>query len=71
MARKKETTKERVKETKVEENQVFISEADQYVFGQGTHYDIRCTPFRGEWRERYVLRGVGSSCSQCACDRYL
>ncbi len=40
MARKKETTKERVKETKVEENQVFISEADQYVFGQGTHYDI-------------------------------
>ncbi len=28
------------KETKVEENKVFISEADQYVFGQGTHYDI-------------------------------
>ena len=25
---------------KVEENRVFISEADQYVFGQGTHYDI-------------------------------
>ena len=22
------------------ENTVFISEADQYIFGQGTHYDI-------------------------------
>ena len=36
MAAKKQT--KTVK--KVEENRVFISEADQYVFGQGTHYDI-------------------------------
>ena len=35
MAAKKEN---KVKETEV--SQVFISEADQYVFGQGTHYDI-------------------------------
>lgn len=28
------------KETKVEQNKVFISEADQYLFAQGTHYDI-------------------------------
>ena len=28
-----------VKEKK-EENKVFISEADQYLFAQGTHYDI-------------------------------
>ena len=35
MAAKKE---KKVKDTEV--SQVFISEADQYVFGQGTHYDI-------------------------------
>ncbi len=34
----KKETKKQVQ--KPEENQVFISEADQYVFGQGTHYDI-------------------------------
>ena len=32
---KKETTTQ-----KVVESQVFISEADQYLFGQGSHYDI-------------------------------
>ena len=31
----KKETKKQVQ--KPEENQVFISEADQYVFGQGTH----------------------------------
>lgn len=38
---KKETGRAVKKEVqKPEENKVFISEADQYVFGQGTHYDI-------------------------------
>ncbi len=44
MARKKDTkaeTKTAVKAAaKTDERRVFISEADQYVFGQGTHYDI-------------------------------
>ncbi len=48
MARKKEvktetkaTVKTAAKTTaKADERRVFISEADQYVFGQGTHYDI-------------------------------
>ena len=31
---------EKKQEKKQEREQVFISEADQYVFGQGTHYDI-------------------------------
>ena len=35
--KKEELKKE---EQRREENQVFISEADQYLFAQGTHYDI-------------------------------
>ncbi len=32
--------KKNLPDTKPEEKKVFISEADQYLFGQGTHYDI-------------------------------
>ena len=34
------TVKQKKEEQKKEENKVFISEADQYLFAQGTHYDI-------------------------------
>jgi len=34
------TGKQKKEEQRREENQVFISEADQYLFAQGTHYDI-------------------------------
>ena len=35
MARKKSTL-----DTRPEEKKVFISEADQFLFAQGTHYDL-------------------------------
>lgn len=55
--------------------EVFISEADQYVFAQGTHYDIYKkaggTPFRGKRREGYVFRSMGAQRGKRSCDRNL
>ena len=39
------------------EGTVFISEADQYLFAQGTHYDI--------------YKKLGTECCQRTCDWYL
>lgn len=54
---------------------VFISEADEYLFAQGTHYDIYKklggASVCGEWKERNVFCSLGASCRTGTCFRYI
>ena len=52
------------------EAEVFISEADQYLFAQGTHYDIY-KKLGAQWRGRDVFRRMGAQCCKRTCDWYL
>ena len=49
-----------------EQETVFITEADQYLFAQGTHYDIYkklgAHFFCGRWGRRRFLCCVGAQC---------
>ena len=55
--------------------EVFISEADEYLFAQGTHYEhLQKTggpPFRGERKEGNVFCCLGAACAAGTCFRYL
>ena len=54
---------------------VFISEADQYLFAQGTHYDIYkklgAHLSVGRWCAGSLFRGMGTKCSTGECHRYI
>ena len=55
------------------ENEVFISEADQYLFAQGTHYDIYkklgAHPSTQNGEKGMFFGVCGAKCCKCACDR--
>ena len=43
-----------------------IGELDQYLFGQGTHYDLNgITSCHGRKEEGHLLCGMGSECKVC------
>ena len=46
-----------------------FSELDQYLFGQGTHYDIykKLGAHNAGKKKRSLFCGVGAKCSVCFC----
>ena len=63
----KAKTAKAVKAAKVPET-VYISEADQYLFAQGTHYDIYKKLGAHQSVERNELCRLGTTRSQRFCD---
>ena len=54
------------------EGTVFISEADQYLFAQGTHYDIYkklgAHEVTVKGKKGCILRSLGTTCEKCLCN---